>query len=442
MAGCQKGRCPVETGKPPLSAGVCAYMAVVALDCLSKVYPGKPPVRAVENVTLTVADEELLVLVGPSGCGKTTTLRMIAGLESPTGGTVSIADRVVNDVAPKDRDIAMVFQNYALYPHMTVFKNMAFGLKMRRVPRAEIREKVTETARMLGIEHLLDRKPRSLSGGERQRVAVGRAIVRTPRAFLFDEPLSNLDARLRVKMRSELKKLHRDLRATSIYVTHDQEEAMALGDKIAVMDRGTLHQCAPPREVYEQPINRFVAGFVGVPPMNFLDGRIVEQGGKLVFDTGFGLLGLPQRALSRLEDYRDDAMVYGVRPQDIKIKSGKIKSGGHQGSGDELRLTVSMVEVLGREADVYLQCPESRAVGQSPIGSALVARVASTAVVSDGHEVTEGGTVGVSFDIDNVHVFEPGEHGMNVTYAGQNHGSQLANLSRLDSAIGVDASAN
>ncbi len=392
-------------------------MAVVGLDSLSKIYPGKPPVRAVENVTLEVADRELLVLVGPSGCGKTSTLRMIAGLETPTGGTVTIGDRVVNEVAPKDRDIAMVFQNYALYPHMTVFKNMAFGLKMRRVPKAQIHEKVTETARMLGIEHLLNRKPKSLSGGERQRVAVGRAIVRTPKAFLFDEPLSNLDARLRVKMRSELKRLHRDLQATSIYVTHDQEEAMALGDRIAVMHRGELQQCAAPREIYEQPLNRFVAGFVGVPPMNFLDGRIVERGDRLVFDAGFGQLELPVRSQTILSGCVGDAAVYGVRPQGIRIDP-EASSG--------LRLAVSMVEVLGRDADVYLQCPDQTASGSQ----SLVARVPVDT------KVTEGGTVGVSFDVGNVHIFEPGECGMNLTYEGQ------IDASREGSFAGVDASAN
>lgn len=396
-------------------------MAVVALDSISKSYPGKPPVRAVEELSLRVADKELLVLVGPSGCGKTTTLRMIAGLEHPTGGVVTIGDRVVNDVAPKDRDIAMVFQNYALYPHMTVFKNMAFGLKMRRVPKTEIRTKVTETARMLGIEHLLDRKPKSLSGGERQRVAVGRAIVRTPRAFLFDEPLSNLDARLRVKMRSELKRLHRSLGATSIYVTHDQEEAMALGDRIAVMNRGELLQCASPREVYEQPINRFVAGFVGVPPMNFVDGEIVEVNGpsggtRLGFDAGFGMLELPDRAQSILAGHLGDAMVYGVRPQGVRLDAAS-----------PIKLTVTLVELLGRESDVYLQCPD---VGRS-VGQNLVARVSTET------QVTEGDTVGVWFDVDRVHVFESGENGMNMTYAGKAEG-----VAPAASLAGVGTSAN
>ncbi|HNO78652.1 MAG TPA: sn-glycerol-3-phosphate ABC transporter ATP-binding protein UgpC [Phycisphaerae bacterium] len=388
-------------------------MAVVALDSISKTYPGKPPVSAVEELSLRVADKELLVLVGPSGCGKTTTLRMIAGLEQPTAGLVTIGGRVVNDVAPKDRDIAMVFQNYALYPHMTVFKNMAFGLKMRRVPKTEIREKVTATARMLGIEHLLERKPKSLSGGERQRVAVGRAIVRTPQAFLFDEPLSNLDARLRVKMRSELKRLHRSLGATSIYVTHDQEEAMALGDKIAVMHRGVLQQCAPPREIYEHPVNRFVAGFVGVPPMNFLDGRIVQQVGvgRLGFDAGFGVLDLPERAQSTLAGRIGDAMVYGVRPQGVRLDAN-----------GPVKLKVTLVELLGRDADVYLQCPETG----SRAGQNLVARVTADT------QVTEGDTVGVSFDVDRVHVFESGENGMNVTYAGQAEGvAQAASLAEV-----------
>jgi len=253
-------------------------MAQVQLDNVTKVYPGG--IEAVKSMSLTVQEAEFIVLVGPSGCGKSTTLRMIAGLEEITDGTISIAGRIVNDVPPKDRDIAMVFQNYALYPHMTVFKNMAFGLKLRRIPKEEIRQRVSHAAGILGIEELLDRKPSALSGGQRQRVAVGRAIVRDPKAFLFDEPLSNLDAKLRVETRAELKGLHRRLQTTTVYVTHDQEEAMTLGDRIVVMYEGVVHQCDPPLEVYERPVNRFVAGFVGTPPMNFLDGRLAGSDGR------------------------------------------------------------------------------------------------------------------------------------------------------------------
>ena len=247
-------------------------MAEVSLQGVSKIYPGG--VHAVRDVSLEIADGEFVALVGPSGCGKTTTLRMIAGLEDIDGGRISIGGKVVNEVHPRDRDIAMVFQNYALYPHMTVGKNMAFALKMRKVPKAEIARRVGDAARILGIEELLDRKPRQLSGGQRQRVAVGRAIVREPKAFLFDEPLSNLDAKLRVATRAELKALHQRLKTTTVYVTHDQEEAMTLGDRIVVMSKGVILQVGPPLEVYRKPVNRFVASFIGSPPMNFIDGRL------------------------------------------------------------------------------------------------------------------------------------------------------------------------
>jgi multiple sugar transport system ATP-binding protein len=244
-------------------------MAQVVLNDVTKVYPG--PVRAVERVSLEIGDGEFVVLVGPSGCGKSTTLRMIAGLEEITAGTIVIDGRIVNDVHPKDRDIAMVFQNYALYPHMSVYKNMSFGLKLRGTPKSEIDRRVREAARVLGIEDLLDRKPRQLSGGQRQRVAVGRAIVREPKAFLFDEPLSNLDAGLRVEMRAELKRLHMRLKTTTVYVTHDQEEAMTLSDRVVIMHLGVVQQVGTPLEVYRRPANRFVASFLGTPPMNFLD---------------------------------------------------------------------------------------------------------------------------------------------------------------------------
>src|SRR5688572_22779203 len=259
-------------------------MARVELEKVSKIYPGG--MRAVNGIDLAIADQEFVVLVGPSGCGKSTTLRMVAGLEEISEGTIRIGDRVVNHVAPKDRDIAMVFQNYALYPHMTVYKNMAFGLKLRRMPKPQIHQRVTEAARILEIEHLLDRKPRQLSGGQRQRVAVGRAIVREPAAFLFDEPLSNLDAKLRVTTRAELKRLHHRLKTTTIYVTHDQEEAMTLGDRIVVMKDGKIQQADTPLRTYNHPVNRFVAGFIGMPPMNFFDGQIRDNGGQLVFEEG------------------------------------------------------------------------------------------------------------------------------------------------------------
>src|SRR2546421_2859863 len=259
-------------------------MAQVLLDKVSKIYPGG--IKAVDAIDLAIKDQEFIVLVGPSGCGKSTTLRMVAGLEEISDGTIRIGARVVNDVPPKDRDIAMVFQNYALYPHMTVYKNMAFGLKLRKMPKDQIKQRVMEAAKILDIAHLLDRKPRALSGGQRHRVAVGRAIVREPAAFLFDEPLSNLDAKLRVTTRAELKRLHQQLRTTTIYVTHDQEEAMTLGDRIVVMKDGKIQQADTSLATYNFPMNRFVAGFIGMPPMNFFDGVIKVESGQMMFEEG------------------------------------------------------------------------------------------------------------------------------------------------------------
>src|SRR2546423_1899628 len=275
------------------------FMAQVQLEKVTKVYPGG--VKAVDAIDLTIADREFVVLVGPSGCGQSTTLRMVAGLEEVSGGVIKIGQRIVNDVPPKDRDIAMVFQNYALYPHMTVYQNMAFGLMLREMPgllsrllrpgearriKKGIVSKVKQAADMLEISHLLGRKPKALSGGQRQRVAVGRAIVREPAAFLFDEPLSNLDAKLRVTTRAELKRLHHRLKTTTIYVTHDQEEAMTLGDRIVVMKDGIIQQADTPLKTYSYPVNRFVAGFIGMPPMNFFDGQIKQIDGQLMFEEG------------------------------------------------------------------------------------------------------------------------------------------------------------
>ncbi len=289
-------------------------MAEVLLDNVRKVYSNGH--EAVKGVSLHIADGEFLVLVGPSGCGKSTTLRMVAGLEDATGGTIQIGGRVVNDVHPKDRDIAMVFQNYALYPHMTVAKNMGFALKLRGVPKTDVDRRVAEAARMLGIHDLLDRKPKQLSGGQRQRVAVGRAIVREPRAFLFDEPLSNLDAKLRVTTRAELKGLHQRLKTTTIYVTHDQEEAMTLGDRIVVMSQGVIQQVGAPMDVYRHPANRFVAGFIGTPPMNFLDGQIVRgslPGGRgthhFAQTSGTIRLGLTDAQANRLASHEGKPVV-------------------------------------------------------------------------------------------------------------------------------------
>jgi multiple sugar transport system ATP-binding protein len=344
-------------------------MAEVTLDNISKVYSGG--VRAVDSVSLTIRDQEFVVLVGPSGCGKSTTLRMIAGLEDISAGTITIGGRIVNAVAPRDRDIAMVFQNYALYPHMTVYRNMAFSLLLRRrlgafdnllfrllwhtrwrAARAEseaIRARVLAAARKLDIENLLNRRPRALSGGQRQRVALGRAMVREPKAFLFDEPLSNLDARMRLEMRAELKRLHRQLRTTTIYVTHDQEEAMTLGDRVVVMHEGRVQQCDTPLAVYERPLNRFVAGFVGTPPMNFIDGRIAGENSAPIFESPALRLALNPAAARQLRPA--DSVTAGVRPEAlIPAAPGP----------NTFPARIEVVEPLGDRMDVHLTAGETR----------------------------------------------------------------------------------
>jgi len=313
-------------------------MAQVVMRSLNKKYD---EVHAVKDVNLDINDKEFVVLVGPSGCGKTTTLRMVAGLESITSGRVLIDDKVVNDLAPMDRDIAMVFQNYALYPHMTVYDNMAFGLKMRKFDKAEIATRVQHAAEILGIGEYLKRKPRQLSGGQRQRVALGRAIVRHPQVFLFDEPLSNLDAKLRVQMRVELKKLHERLGTTAIYVTHDQVEAMTLGDRVVVMRDGWVQQVGDPMELYNQPANRFVAGFIGSPAMNFAPVRI-EQNGAL-WAVGDGIrIKVPGPSVEHLGRYNGKAVTLGVRPEDMRIANG-------DASDLAVDATVEVVERLGSE---------------------------------------------------------------------------------------------
>ncbi len=378
-------------------------MAEVTFDHVTKTYQAKrTQVRAVDDLDLSVADRELVVLVGPSGCGKTTTLRLIAGLEDATKGTIRIGGRTVNNVPPKDRDIAMVFQNYALYPHMTVFKNMAFGLKMRRTPRAEIQRKVRETALMLGLDHLLDRKPAALSGGERQRVAVGRAIVRKPRVFLFDEPLSNLDAQLRVQMRTELKSLHRKLATTMVYVTHDQEEAMTLGDRIVVMKRGVVEQCGAPLEVYNRPATRFVAGFIGTPTMNFLDGRLESNREAMFFASATSRLPLVPEAAGALTPYCGQSVVLGIRPEHLRLDwTGPAvtaeRSSDRQSTWAALGdAAVRVVEPLGDSINVHL----AAAADQS-----LVARVAPTAAVSPERRTR------VFVDTSHIHIFSAGENG-------------------------------
>lgn len=309
-------------------------------------------VTAVDDLSIEIQDREFAVLVGSSGCGKTTALRMIAGLESATSGEIYIGDTCVNDMAPKDRDIAMVFQNYALYPHMNVRDNMGFGLKIRKMSKKEIDTRVEEAADILGIQALLERKPKELSGGQRQRVAVGRAIVRKPKVFLFDEPLSNLDAKLRVAMRAEISKLHRRLGATIIYVTHDQVEAMTMADRIFIMHNGALQQTGAPMEVYGQPANRFVAGFIGSPAMNFIEAKVAREGGAVFIDAAGFRVRTPETFHSRLEPYIGRPVIFGVRPEDISLHDSTVV----EDKGNLLAAHADVVETLGSEIFVYLTC--------------------------------------------------------------------------------------
>jgi len=342
---------------------------------------------AVRSATFDVADGEFLVVVGPSGCGKSTTLRMIAGLESISDGEISIGDRVVNDVHPKDRDIAMVFQNYALYPHMTVRDNLAFALKMRKTPRYEIARRVEEVARMLELEDLLDRKPKALSGGQRQRVAVGRAIVRNPRVFLFDEPLSNLDAKLRTQTRAELQKLHRTLHATSIYVTHDQVEAMTMADRIVVMHKGEVQQVAPPMQLYHAPVNRFVAGFIGTPSMNILDGRIVaseewENGWDFVEDGTDGL----RIPLGPVRESMLGSVAIGLRPEHVTLAD--------QSDPLSFASRIEMVETLGNQTLLHFATASGLAI----------------AMVSPDTHVSYGEAIQLRVHAERLHFFGPDGH--------------------------------
>jgi len=351
-------------------------MARVLLSNVRKVYDNGHV--AVENAAFEARDGELLVFVGPSGCGKSTLLRMIAGLESISAGTISIGDRVVNDVPPKSRDIAMVFQNYALYPHMSVYDNMAFGLKLRNLPKTEIDERVKRAASMLGIESVLERKPKALSGGQRQRVALGRALVREPAVFLLDEPLSNLDAKLRLQTRAEIKKLHLQLSATMIYVTHDQIEAMTLGDRIVVLDAGRVQQIDAPMALYQRPANRFVAGFIGSPAMNFIEGRIAT--GQFVADDRS--LSLPLAGDSTALGPVERDVVLGIRPEDISI--------GTNGQ-PTTPVTLELVEPIGSEVFLYTRTGHHQ----------VVARVSPQALPQP------GATVNLTFDSSRLHFFDP-----------------------------------
>lgn len=369
-------------------------MANVVIDKLVKIYPGSggPDVQVVHGIDLEIKDREFMVLVGPSGCGKSTTLRMIAGLEEISGGTISIDGKVVNNVLPKDRDIAMVFQNYALYPHMTVYDNMAFGLKLRKYPKAEIDKRVREASAMLGLDPYLQRKPKALSGGQRQRVAVGRAIVRKPKVFLFDEPLSNLDAKMRVSTRTEISKLHTKLGATMVYVTHDQVEAMTMGDRICVMKDGNIMQVATPLGLYNTPANMFVAGFIGSPPMNFIRGTIRKEGDKLRFveknEQGKPVVvTLDQRLAAKAAAYVGRDIVFGIRPEDVE--DTQVLENPNPDS--TIEVTVEVSEPMGSETYLYLTTGVT----------SFIARVRPT----DRFEV--GQSVNVTIKLDAVHFFDP-----------------------------------
>ena len=371
-------------------------MASLSLKNICKVYPNG--FEAVKNFNLEIADKEFIIFVGPSGCGKSTTLRMIAGLEDISSGELKIGDRVVNDVEPKDRDIAMVFQNYALYPHMTVYDNMAFGLKLRKVPKDEIDKMVKEAAKILDLTQLLDRKPKALSGGQRQRVALGRAIVRDPQVFLLDEPLSNLDAKLRAQMRTELSKLHKKLGTTFIYVTHDQTEAMTMGDRIVVMKDGYIQQIDSPINLYENPVNKFVAGFIGSPQMNFIPAKLIMANGKYTVEFGSEdtktsrgrkfYVELPSAKADNegLKYYVDKEVILGIRPENIHDEEMFLSTA----KTGMIEATVDVTEMLGAETFLYLTCE----------GIPLTARVSPrcTARPQD--------TVKLALDPNKIHLFD------------------------------------
>jgi len=366
-------------------------MSQVILENVRKVYD--KGFIAVRDINLAIKGKEFLVIVGPSGCGKTTTLRMIAGLEDVTDGTIRIGDKIVNDVPPKDRDVAMVFQNYALYPHMTVFQNMAFGLKLRKYPKAEIRKRVQDAAKLLNIDDQLGKKPKALSGGQRQRVALGRAIVRNPKAFLFDEPLSNLDAKLRVTTRAELKAMHHRLQTTSIYVTHDQAEAMTLGDRICVMYNGQIQQVAPPMEVYDRPVNRFVAGFLGTPPMNFFEGSVQIKNNKPIFVFNDSTIAGLSLLNDEIASYSGREMVLGIRPEHLKVNPIE---GQNENS---LQARVNVVEPLGDRKDVHLTAGNSQEF---------------IANLDPYVEINRGKRFMIYMDMKKAHFFEMGDIGRNI----------------------------
>ncbi len=362
-------------------------MANIQLEHITKVYPNG--FQAVKDFNLDIKDQEFIIFVGPSGCGKSTTLRMIAGLEDISGGTLKIDGKVMNDVEPTDRDIAMVFQNYALYPHMSVYDNMAFGLKIKKVPKDEIDKKVHEAAAILDLTKLLDRKPKALSGGQRQRVAMGRAIVRNPKVFLMDEPLSNLDAKLRVQMRIEISKLHDRLGATMIYVTHDQTEAMTLGTRIVVMKDGVVQQVDTPQNLYQNPCNQFVAGFIGSPEMNFLDARLIKSGDTLLADVGGTKLVVPPSKARALEEqgYVNKTVVFGIRPEDIYDSQIMVDSINPQ---NVITARIHVYELLGAEVFLYFDYDNTEI----------------TARVDPRTTLRTGDTAKFAFDMEKAHFFD------------------------------------
>jgi multiple sugar transport system ATP-binding protein len=363
-------------------------MAGVRLNHIVKKYAGNDE-ATVKDFHLDVADKEFLVLVGASGCGKSTTLRMIAGLEEISEGELYIGDRLVNDVAPKDRDIAMVFQSYALYPHMNVYQNMAFGLKLRKFKKADIDARVRDAAKILDIEHLLDRKPKALSGGQRQRVALGRAIVREPQVFLMDEPLSNLDAKLRVAMRAEISKLHKRLETTIIYVTHDQIEAMTMGSRIVVMDKGIIQQADTPEEIYNNPVNMFVAGFIGSPSMNFINGTFTQEGSAVTFKAPGVNVQLPdgKAQMLREQNYLGKEVILGIRPEDIHDEPVFLEASPNT----QVNANIEITENLGHEMYLYIN-----GVGPNTIMARVDARSG----------FKEGSNVKLAFDMNKVHFFD------------------------------------
>ena len=361
-------------------------MASLNLKGIYKRYAGGVP--AVSDFNLDIEDKEFIVLVGPSGCGKSTTLRMIAGLEEISEGELFIGDKLVNDIAPKDRDIAMVFQNYALYPHMTVYDNMAFGLKLRKIPKDEIKKKVQEAARILDIEHLLDRKPKALSGGQRQRVALGRAIVRNPKVFLMDEPLSNLDAKLRGQMRTEISKLHKKLQTTFIYVTHDQTEAMTMGDRIVVMKDGFIQQIDSPQVLYDNPCNVFVAGFIGSPPMNFIDATLDKKDDGLYLTFGNSSIKIPEGKAQKLADseYIGKQVIMGIRPESIHDEEGYLAST----PDTVIDAKVEVTELMGATTHLYLNVEGSY----------------FTAIVNPRTTAQPGDEIKIALDGNKIHLFD------------------------------------